>query len=103
MCGLALGYSGASMLNREIDFAAPSDFDVRVARSYETSGKGGGLFFVLDSWGPENQSRTIRPPREIHQRAAAGVKIGAHLHPGGLGVPWYEFAGTCGTSATASQ
>ncbi len=89
------GYGAALTINQLFDDSQPRTLPVSIAQKYVTTGKGAGSFFKIAPWENETEARSYRPSQATYNRLAVGDNVCASLHPGALGMRWYQLSDSC--------
>lgn len=89
------GYGAALTANELFDSSAGQAARVKIEGKYVRTGKGGGSFFKLSPWGPETMERSYRPSPGAYNQLQVSDSICAYLHPGAIGMRWYQLTDFC--------
>jgi hypothetical protein len=91
-----LGWGAMTLVNRVYDTAPWQVFQPIVqSKSMSWGGRGGPHYYlVLGPWGPVDHTTNVGVNGRAYYQAQAGGSMCVVLHPGALGVAWYQ-VGTC--------
>jgi len=85
------GYGAGMQLNSLADSLAPQRYPVTVVSKYIHRGsKSTSRHLVLEPWGPVTARSDITVPADMYSSTQPGDTVCVLLHPGALGVEWYE-------------
>jgi hypothetical protein len=80
-----------SILNGMLSQAPPSQFEGSIVSKYIHGGRSHARMFDLGPWGPFSGGG-VQGTLIMYDRLNAGDSVCMLLHPGGLGLPWWEIA-----------
>lgn len=80
-----------SMLNGMLAQGPPAQFEGRIMKTYIQGGRHQAHMFDLGPWGPFS-SGEVEATLVMYDRLNTGDSVCMLLHPGGLGLPWWEIA-----------
>jgi hypothetical protein len=85
--------SVAPLINGLLDRAAPLGVSsAQVLEQHAKSGRATNYYLGLSAWGPMRQATEVQVPWEVYKYASVGGLVCVTLHPGALGMPWYDIA-----------
>ncbi|MBS1622496.1 MAG: hypothetical protein JST83_00580 [Bacteroidetes bacterium] len=86
-----LGYLCIGAANGVFDLAKARKYKVQVMGHHRTSGKSRSNYYLhLSPWGPVTDSSQVSVSRDLYNRILIGDSVLVDLHPGALGMQWYE-------------
>ncbi len=86
------GFGAAMTANQLFDMSVAQTASVPIQNRFMATGKHAGPRFNLAPWGPETRSRIYTPSQATYARADS---VCASLHPGALGMRWYQVSDLC--------
>jgi hypothetical protein len=84
--------STIALADQLFDGAEPSAVRVLVLGKRTSSGKGASQYLRVGPWGLRRRTNEVEAKRDVYDAAAAGSLVCLSVHPGALGMPWYEVA-----------
>lgn len=90
LCGAALGYGGTALVDVRFDTSAPQTIRTTVSSMYVSHGKSTSYQLRLPPWGPRTAPSTVSVSSSLYGRLSPGDPVCIDLHPGAVGVPWFE-------------
>lgn len=91
-----LGWGAITLVNRVFDSSPSQVFETVIQdKNMSWGGRGGPHYhLILAPWGPVDHSVTVGVGGGAYYHASIGGSMCVKLHPGALGVAWYQ-AGAC--------
>lgn len=85
------GFGASAAVNQQFDAAPAKQFPVRVlARREETARYQNSYYLTTERWGYATNTTTLRVSYHVYARTETDSLVRISLHPGFLGIPWYE-------------
>jgi hypothetical protein len=83
--------SVAPLIDGLVDRATPLGVSsAQVLERHTKSGRGTLYYVDLSAWGPMRKDTEVQVPWEVYKYASVGGLVCVTLHPGALGMPWYD-------------
>jgi hypothetical protein len=86
--------STIALADQVFDFRAPLPERVRVLGKRVSTGKGAMHYLRVVPWGLRSRPNEIEVKRDLYDATTVGASVCLLVHPGALGMPWYE-VGEC--------
>jgi len=89
---VACAWASAIVSNYDslFDTAAPSVFQTQVLDRHKTTGKHESYHLKLGPWGPRTTAEDVSVAKGFYGMMSPGMTVCVQLHPGKLGVRWFE-------------
>jgi hypothetical protein len=82
--------STLALANQAFDLAAPTPLRVAVTGKRMSAARGRILYLRVPPWGLRRRANEVEVARELYDAVPVGGWVCLQLHPGALGMPWYE-------------
>jgi hypothetical protein len=82
--------STIALADQAFDLAAPTPLRVPVTGKRMSAARGRILYLRVPPWGLRRRANEVEVRRELYDSVAAGSRVCLQVHPGALGMPWYE-------------
>lgn len=91
---MAFPYAPATiaLADQAFDFGAPAPLRIAVTGKRTSAGRGHVHYLRVPPWGLRRRANEIEVKRDLYDSVAAGGAVCLQVHPGALGMPWYEVA-----------
>jgi len=89
---LPYGYGASALGNSLLDRSTPVSYPTTVSRMFVSSGKHRTPTLRLAPWGPRTTAEDAAVSWDLYRSTRVGETVCAQLHPGALGVRWFQIA-----------
>ncbi|MEI9929624.1 MAG: hypothetical protein WDM89_03400 [Rhizomicrobium sp.] len=89
---VTLGYSYGALVQLDTlpDRAVSQIYRATVSGKHIAHGKSWSYYLDLAPWGPDQEKSSARVPAGLYARIQPGMQVCAALHPGFIGMRWYD-------------
>jgi hypothetical protein len=90
LAGATLGYGAPALADVRFDAAPAQAYRATVDSMHVKQGRGATFYLQLAPWGPLTDENTVTVSRSLYNQLNPRDQVCIGLHPGLLGMPWFD-------------